>query len=285
MTGATGLLGQSLVPQLREFGHEVFKHGFSNVSDADYGVDISDFVATAGMLADVQPDFVINLVGCTDVDLCEKDPQTAFKLNVRSVEAIARAVGRRRDCHLIQISTDQLYDGEGPHSEDAINIINVYALSKYTGELAALPIGATILRTNFFGPSAPAARSSFSDWILARLKNQEAFTAFDDVSFSPLLMTTLGAAINRVVDLPTPGVFNLGSRVGCTKADFAFAIAKHAGLSSSKMVRGSQSQANLLARRPTDMRMDSSKFEKTFGLELPTTEQEIYRLELTDETG
>lgn len=285
VTGATGLFGQSLVPQMRAFGHEIVTHGFSNASNADYCVDLSDIIATATMLDEVQPDFVINLVGCTDVDLCEQNPQTAFRLNVRGVEVIARGISRRRDCHMIQISSDQVYDGQGPHREDAVDITNVYALSKYAGELAALPVGATILRTNFFGPSASGARSSFSDWILDKLTSQEAFTAFDDVAFSPLLLSTLGTALNRVVELPTAGVFNLGSRIGCTKADFAFAIAKHFGLDPSRITRGSQTQVSLSARRPTDMRMDSSKFENEFGFELPTTEQEICRLELTDETA
>ncbi len=237
------------------------------------------------MLEEIQPDFVINLVGCTDVDLCEQNPQLAFKLNVRSVEVLAHWIGRRRDCHLIQISTDQLYDGDGSHKEDVVDIVNVYALSKYTGELAARPAGATVLRTNFFGPAAGASKSSFSDWVLDKLRKQEAITAFEDVAFSPLLMNTLGKALNRVMELPTAGVFNLGSRKGCTKADFIFAVAKHARLDTSMVTRGTQAQLNLRARRPGNMVMDSSKFEREFGFELPTTEHEINGLELTDEPG
>lgn len=283
VTGATGLLGHSLIPQFRSCGYPVTAQGFANASDADVCADMTDLKAAAALLDEVNPDIVINLVSCTDVDLCEAEPQTAFRLNVRSVMAIARWMKTRRHCHLFHISTDQVYEGRGPHREDDVNVINVYGLSKYAGELIAVSAGATVLRTNFFGPSGLAKRPSFSDWILDRLRRGEDFTAFDDVAFSPLSMETLGKALNHAIMTPVPGVFNLGSREGCSKADFAFTIARHFKFDPSPIHRGSQSEAKLAARRPCDMRMDSTMFEKVFDFALPTTKQEIYGLEVKNE--
>ncbi len=275
VTGASGLLGQTMVPHLMQAGHEVTSVGHSRAGSVDRCVDASDEKAVRALLDEVWPQIVINLVGHTNVDRCETHPDEAWRLNVKSVETLAGWVGEVDDCRLIHISTDQVYDGPGPHAEDPVDIVNVYALSKYAGELAALRCDATVLRTNFFGPSRLEGRASFSDWVLGRLRAGEAFIGFDDVFFSPLSMVTLSAAIERVAQMPRPGIYNLGSRGGLSKADFAEAIARHYGLDGSLMTRGSQADIDLKARRPGDMRMDSALFERTFDLILPETEDEI----------
>ena len=70
------------------------------------------------------------------------------------VKNIVNAVKRsqlNKNPHLIQISTDQIYSGKGPHKESKIKLINHYARTKYNGEKEALKIKSTILRTNFIG--------------------------------------------------------------------------------------------------------------------------------------
>lgn len=275
LTGASGLLGSTLVPHLRRAGHAVVTQGHLHAEEVDLAVDITERPAVHAMLDEVRPQIVVNLVALTDVDRCEERPDEAWRLNVRSVETLAGWVGQHRDSRLVQVSTDHVYDGKGPHGEDDIDIVNVYALSKYAGELAALASGATVLRTNFFGPSGHPRRRSFSDWIVGRLGAGEAIVGFEDVRFSPLTMDTLSAAIARVVERPREGVFNLGSRHGCSKAEFARLVARHHGLDEMLVRSGSQADVDLRARRPMDMRMDCRLFEETFDLILPETKQEI----------
>jgi len=281
VAGASGLLGTSLVPALRAAGHRVATHGFSKSSGCDHSADTSDGATVEAMLAAARPDVVVNLVAATNVDHCENRPDDAWRLNVKSVETLA-ARAAAHDFRLVHISTDQVYDGPGPHREDDVAILNVYGLSKRAGELAALSAGGTVLRTNFFGPSRLAGRMSFSDWVIAKLRAGEAFTGFDDVLFSPLTMASLCDAIIRVLERPRPGVFNLGSRGGMSKADFVFAVARRYGLDASAMRRGSQADVQLRARRPGDMRMDTSLFEATFDFILPALNAEIARLEIAD---
>ncbi|MCG6859401.1 MAG: SDR family oxidoreductase [Salaquimonas sp.] len=275
VTGASGLLGHTLAPFLRQAGHEVTTAGHSHATGVDRLFDTTDEKAVRTVLDEVWPQIVINLVGLTNVDNCEEDPQEAWRLNVKSVETLAGWVREVDDCRLIHISTDQVYGGVGPHVEDDIDIVNVYALSKYAGELAALQADATVLRTNFFGPSHLEGRPSFSDWAVATLRSGEAFTGFDDVLFSPLTMTTLSKAVERVVHAPKAGVFNLGSRGGCTKAEFIASVARAFDLDASAMRHGSQADIGLKARRPGDMRMDSALFEEAYDFKLPVTEEEI----------
>lgn len=273
------MLGLHLAPYLRERGHDVVTQGLSGAAAVDFRVDASDRAAVHAMLDAVRPGAIVNLVAATSVDRCEDHADEAWRLNVRAVETLAQWAGGRDDCHLVQVSTDHVYDGPGPHGEDDVDIVNVYALSKYAGELAALAAGATVLRTNFFGPSAHPERRSFSDWILAKLAAGEAFTGFEDVLFSPLSMASLSAAVGRVLERPKPGVFNLGSRDGCSKAEFARLVARRFGYDPSLVRPGSQADVRLRARRPADMRMDSSRFEANYDYQLPELRAEIEGME------
>ena len=164
---------------------------------------------------------------------------------------------RNKTSHLVQISTDQLYLGIGPHSEDRVCPVNYYAFSKLAGELIAADVNATILRTNFFGFSKCSGRQSLSDWLVEKLRTKQAANVFEDILFSPLSMTTLSRAIETAIDQRTPGIFTtLGSRDGSSKADFAFKIARCLSLSSDRLVRVTAPQlGQAAARRPLDMRV------------------------------
>jgi dTDP-4-dehydrorhamnose reductase len=273
VTGSTGLLGSTLGPALESHGCIVIRHGRDQ---GDLRGDLTDECVAAEIVAQAKADCTINLAALTDVDQCERHPQAAYLQNTRVVENLVAAMRRLRNpCHLVQISTDQLYDGPGPHREEDIAITNYYGFSKYAGELAAMNFPSTILRTNFFGHSHCAGRKSFSDWIVGALERQEAVRVFEDVWFNPLSITRLAQFVCLALDRRICGVFNLGSKEGMTKADFCFALARLLGLSTASMQRASRSTAGLRAYRPTDMRMDCGRFEGAFGVELPTFAQEI----------
>ena len=246
------MLGRTLAPYLEENGHTVIRHGHSSI--VDIVCDLTDRLATESMLKSTLPDCVVNLVAATNVDECERDPHKAYLLNVLSVENLVSGLGKRKKTFLVQISTDQLYDSQGENGEDNVRLKNTYAFSKYAGELAALRMQASVLRTNFFGPSKHPIRKSFSDWVIDNFRAEKAFTGFTDVNVSPIL---------------------IGSHNGMSKAEFAEAIAYSFGLPSSCMRKGRAIDVALEARRPNGMSMNCSKFERTFGILLPNLIDEI----------
>jgi dTDP-4-dehydrorhamnose reductase len=268
------LLGSTLVPRLRDCGHTVLEHGFAQA--VEYRADLRDYDATAAMLNQAAPECIINLAALTDVDVCERDPDAAYRLNVAAVEHLSRWIAHHAPgCHLVQISTDHVYDGVGPHREAAIAIRNVYALSKAAAELIARAIGGTVLRTNFFGKSSCPRRSSFSDWIVESLRGDRPLRLYTDVHFSPVRLRTLSDLIERVVVTRPAGIFNVGAAGGMSKADFAFALAEALALPTGRMQRVDYGAAPHFARRPSDMRMDCGLFENTLGQPLPSLADEI----------
>jgi dTDP-4-dehydrorhamnose reductase len=274
VTGATGLLGATLVPRLERGGHLVMRHGHHG--NAAFQADLREYAPTAAMLERARPDCIVNLAALTDVDQCERDPNEAYRLNVASVEHLCRWIaGNAARCHLVQISTDQVYDGTGPHPESAITIRNTYAFSKIAAEFVAAGAESTVLRTNFFGRSLCPTRASFSDWILQSIRQRRPLAVFEDIRFSPLSLGTVSDMIESVVRKRPLGVFNLGAADGMSKADFAFALAKALDLPTAQLRRARSGGGALAAVRPRDMRMDSRLFERTTGLELPALSDEI----------
>ena len=59
------------------------------------------------------------------------------------------------------------------------------------------------------------------------------------------------------------------------RSDSILALAETLALATPHMARGRSAQVKLAAYRPSDMRMDSSRFERTFGVELPSLAAEI----------
>jgi dTDP-4-dehydrorhamnose reductase len=241
-------------------------------------MDPTDPQAVKAFLAQHKVDAVANLIAATNVDACEADPQSAYRANVQVVSALAQALetsGGTRSPHLIHISTDQVYDGSGPHNEQTVAPCNVYGLSKLAGEFAAIRAGATILRTNFIGRSRCEGRTSLTDWLVNALQTGKSITVFDDVLFSAVHAQTLCNAILTVIDRPIAGTFNLGCADGASKAHLAFGLAERLGLDRSLMTVGCSADLRLRARRPNDMRMNATQFEQAFDFALPSFESQI----------
>ena len=278
--GATGLLGSTLVPTLHRLGHKVLAQ--SRGGKTNLRLDPLDRSAVTELLVMHCPEVIINLIGATNVDQCESDPSLAWKGNVEvvsvivdSIKAAEKITGNK--IHLIHISTDQVYGGSGPHSEGAVNLINVYALSKYTGELIAEKVSATILRTNFVGRSQCPDREGFTDWIVSSLKNNIPITLFDDINFSALHIDTLCQIIARCIDKRPAGIFNAGTRDSMSKARFALTLANLINAQPNNFTFSTSEGSALKARRPNDMSLQVSKLEKLLALEFPKMNDELTR--------
>ncbi|EHJ94925.1 dTDP-4-dehydrorhamnose reductase [Vreelandella boliviensis LC1] len=231
------------------------------------------------MLNKLNPDAVLNLVGMTNVDFCESYPNEAYVGNVKTLENVASWIrNAKKSVQLIHISTDQVYDGQGPHAEDKVDLKNYYAFSKYAGELVAGMAGGLIIRTNFFGKSKCENRASLTDWLFSNLTENNPIQVFEDVLFSPLSMPTLCEMLSLAIEKKLVGVYNLGARDGLSKADFAYKFALSLRLNCNIMARCSSDEVNFIKTyRPKDMRLDVQRFERAAGVTLPSLVVEIDR--------
>jgi len=278
--GASGMLGQSMRQEYFRSDWSVTTVGGSRATECDFGVDAVDGFRLRALLNDLQPDAVLNLTGLTSVDYCEQHPREAYQINTKIAENL---MGWRDEkspgCYVLHLSTDHVYHGDGPHSEDQAEPSNYYALTKYAGELVVVRANAACVRTNFFGVSGLANRKSFSDWLYESLSKGQQLDVYSDVKFSPLSMPTLSSFLQRLLQLRPQGIYNLGSRSGLSKADFAFQFAEQVGLGTSNLtVKPSPEPDSRRAYRPKDMRMAVSKIEAILGESMPELVDEIQKV-------
>ena len=270
------MLGSTLCRKIVECGHIVFRQGRS--ISAEICVDPVDSDAMMVVLRKIQADTIVNLVALTDVEQCEINPREAYRANVQVVESVVHALDKFNGDqmpHLIQISTDQVYDGQGPHRENRVDPCNVYALSKLAAEFVVARRSVTVLRTNFIGHSHCGGRTGLTDWIINALSAKQRIVVFEDVLFSALHIDMLCQAIELAIRKQHAGIFNVGCRDGGSKAYLAFALAERLGFDASLLTVGHSHESKLRARRPLDMRMNVSHFELYFGFIAPTFESQI----------
>ena len=219
------------------------------------------------LLDEVNPDVIINLIALTDVDFCEFNINHAYTVNNKIVENIAFWIlSKKSKAFLVQISTDQLYSGNGFSSESDIFIPNVYAYSKYAGELAAKNVSNhLVVRTNFFGKSITPGRYSFSDWIVNSLKENITINLADDILFTPLSIGYLCEILIQAIKNNINGTFNFGSGSGISKYEFGLKLSKLLHLNPNLIIKAKAFDIGFKVARPLDMRMDVGGIESHLG--------------------
>ena len=220
-------------------------------------------------------DIVINCIGLTNVEACENNPYEAFKLNSHLPRVIGNACNFT-NTKLIHISTDHFFGDQNTlYSEkDEVKLINVYAKSKYEGELEVLSScpSSIICRTNFFG-YGPAHKISFSQWIEESAKNNREIMLFKDVFFTPVSGTNLAFYAHKLLENNFFGIFNISSDKKISKFDFGKLMCKKLNIPSSSILPVSIDDKPELVRRPKAMGLSNAKLieaikDKNLGIEM-----------------
>lgn len=213
MFGKTGQVAQ----EIRKLRPEI---GALSRQDADF----TQPEACAALVKDT--DIVINAVAYTAVDKAETDVETAYLVNEKTPEAIAKAC-QQQNIPMIHISTDYVFDGQkDTYTEtDATNPLSVYGKSKLAGEDAiarTLPTHIIIRTARVF--------SDLTENFATKLRRSEKthFKIIDNQLSGPTPARDLARAILKIVDNPhTFGIFHYNGEPGVTRDDFARALLAH----------------------------------------------------------
>jgi dTDP-4-dehydrorhamnose reductase len=116
--------------------------------------------------------------------------------------------------------------------------------------------------------------------ILLSAKNKKKIYIYKNIFFSPLYIETLTSILIKILNTKKTGIFNLGSKNKISKSNFILKISKklHVKLNYKKINFKLFTKSK--AERPLGMAMNSSKFEKTFSIKLPTIQTEINKLSI-----
>ncbi len=271
--GSNGMLGQkttdfySTLKDVEVLGTSVEKDSF--VPNLNYiQSDISNRNEVKNIIYDFCPDFIINAAAFTNVDLCESERETAWKINVKGVEYISEAA-RVIDAHLIHISTDYIFDGKnGPYLENDIpNPLGYYARTKLASEnaLKISNIKHTILRTNVLYGPAKFGRPDFVRWVVDSLRAKKVIRIVTDQINNPTFIDDLVMGINRVIEFKKEGIYNIGGSDFLSRFEFTEIIADFFNLDKNLIIPIKTEELNQAARRPLKSGLITIKAQSELG--------------------
>jgi dTDP-4-dehydrorhamnose reductase len=140
-------------------------------------LDITSRKDVRRVVAQCEPEVIVNCAAMTNVDACERERETAWKINVDGVEHLVESAQRYRS-KIVHISSDYVFDGtRGPYTEnDRPEPINYYGKTKLASEnlLRTAELPWVIIRTMVLYGYAEGVRPNFPLWVIEHLAGHHA---------------------------------------------------------------------------------------------------------------
>jgi dTDP-4-dehydrorhamnose reductase len=256
--------------------------------------DLTDEAALRNLIETVQPQLIVNTAAYTAVDRAETEPEQAFALNAKALEVMGESA-KRLGASVLHFSTDYVFDGEkdGAYCEtDATNPQSAYGRSKLAGEIAlaqATPHH-VILRTSWV---MGAHGGNFAKSILKKARDTEELRVVVDQLGAPTTAALLADVTAHLVKqlqregtecfpFGTYHVTGSGSTHWNALAKFVIQFALDSGMPLKARPETVQailaSDFGAAARRPANSRLNTTKFQETFGLRLPEWQKSVSHL-------
>jgi dTDP-4-dehydrorhamnose reductase len=265
VTGANGLVGSRLCAKLVQRMHQVLGISRSTVWQPHptlrpgegrfeyHPADLAQPEAAREAIDRWQPEAILNTASMTDVDACERNPDQAFAANVTAAGNVARAA-HRMGAHLIQVSTDYVFDGEaGPYGEEDLpNPRGVYALTKHMGEQAVRVLSSSwaIARTAVVYGWPQANRPNFGAWLVRALEKKQPVQLFEDQLVSPSLADSVAAMLAELTERRLTGIWNICGSTIVDRLSFGHALCKVFGFDAALCIPSKLKEARLASPRP-----------------------------------
>lgn len=261
VTGSNGLLGQKLTDisicdeEIELVATSVGANRHPVRSGYVYEeFDIRDADRLIELVEKYRPDAIINTAAMTNVDTCESERELCEALNVVAVAKLV-SVCEKYNIHLVQISTDFIFDGEdGPYSEDAEpNPLSYYGRTKLEAEnlLKTSTSRWAILRTIIvYGIVSDMSRSNIVLWAKGALEKGAPINVVNDQWRMPTLAEDLALGCILAAKKEAEGVFNISGKDMMSILEIVERVADFYGLDKSLINPISAESLNQSARRP-----------------------------------
>ncbi len=272
IVGANGLLGQRLIAfyaakkNLEILGCSIETEPYFNTVTY-VRCDVTSREDVKKVIYDFYPDVVINCSGFTNVDLSEKERETAWKINVKGVEHLAEAC-RAIDAKIMHISTDYIFNGlNGPYDENAKpDPLGYYGRTKLASEnvLKISAVTYSVIRTNVLYGIANS-RPDFVKWVINSLtENKQIRVVYDQIN-NPTFVEDLVSVINKIIELNKYGLYNIGGKDYLNRYEFALKIADYFNLNKKLIFPITTEELKQPAKRPLKSGLLTTKAETELG--------------------
>jgi dTDP-4-dehydrorhamnose reductase len=288
LLGKNGQVGWELQRALAPLG-EVVALDFD--SPGDLRADFSQPDSLTATVRAVAPHIIVNAAAHTAVDKAESEPNLARAINATAPGVLARAAAAS-GAWLMHYSTDYVFNGQGNQpwkEDDATGPLSVYGQTKLEGENLIRQSGCKhlIFRTSW----VYAARGgNFAKTMLRLAKERDRLTVIDDQVGAPtgadlladLTAHALRTAQQRAEVCGTYHAVASGHTHWHGYAQHVIEFARAAGqpiqVAADQIVAVPTSAFPTPAKRPANSRMNTTKLQNTFGVNLPAWQFGVERL-------
>lgn len=217
VTGGSGQLGSAL--------RELYADDAILRAPAHREYDLTDVSRMRQALQAFQPSLVIHAAAATNVDACETDAVTAFRVNALATRHLAQLTALH-DVPLVYISTNYVFSGEkdGTYSEwDAPAPKSVYGWSKLGGE-REVELHARrylIVRTSWVYGHGAGHRNFVRAMLGMAEKREPTLRVVNDQWGQPTYATDLAVAIRSLIATREYGHYHLTNSGACSWYEWA----------------------------------------------------------------
>jgi len=278
VVGGTGLLGQYVGQEGLRRGYRVFgthraRHGPGDPRIVWRRLDVTNSEAVKAVVQDVRPDVVVNAAAMTDVDGCERAPEEAKHVNETAAGYLAlasNAVGAA----LVHASTDYVFDGTGPATEDTVpHPLGMYGQTKLGGEVLvrqAHPQALILRLSAVFGWNRLSGKTNAVTWILEKLEAGREIPLFHDQRVTPTYAKTAAEVAFDLAGRRASGIFHVACEECLSRVDMGRSVADVFRFPTPRIIPISIASAALQAKRPLAPCFVVRKVQEALRRSLPT---------------
>ena len=235
VTGAAGMLGSALCPELMQRKHEVLATDLAPVDEGIEYLDVRSYKQVEEFVDRIKPDMVMHLAAETDVDKCELEPDHAFLTNTIGTQHVT-LLCQKRSIMMVYISTIGVFYGDKPepYTEfDSPNPINVYGRSKLEGEkiIQSLLDRYYIVRAGWMVGGGPKRDKKFVAKIIKKINEGTELKAVNDKVGSPTYTVDFSKCLADLIETGYHGLYHCTNKGFGSRFDVAEKIVDFLGRS------------------------------------------------------
>jgi dTDP-4-dehydrorhamnose reductase len=289
LLGGNGQVGAELRRSLAGAGELVVATRDGRTIDDVAGIeraDLADPPSLAALVERLHPDVVVNAAAHTAVDRAESERELAFRINAEAPAVLAVACART-GARLVHYSTDYVFPGNGsrPYREDDPTApLGAYGASKLAGEQAILASGCRHLVFRTAWVYAAHGHNFLRTMLRVGAEREQLRVVADQVgtpTSAALIADATAQALRRAPE--RSGLWHLTatgrtSWHGFAEAIFAGAVARGLLARAPQVAPIATADYPTPAARPAWSVLDTSAFQRDFGVDLPDWQAGLARV-------